>query len=90
MVDRLHPCPALSDESRVVSLATSDIQAAPHETDVLERYPQVGILKKDVVEQEIPAALAWLLKKFPMLRRHPHPKNRQPRPRTVRSLSCLS
>ncbi len=52
---------------------TSDIQAAPHETDVLERYPQVGILKKDVVEQEIPAALAWLLKKFPMLRRHPHP-----------------
>ena len=52
---------------------TTDIQAAPHETDVLERYPQVGILKKDVVEQEIPAALAWLLKKFPMLRRHPHP-----------------
>jgi predicted heme/steroid binding protein/uncharacterized membrane protein len=52
---------------------STDIQAAPHETDVLERYPQVGILKKDVVEQEIPAALVWLLKKFPMLRRHPHP-----------------
>jgi predicted heme/steroid binding protein/uncharacterized membrane protein len=52
---------------------TADIQAAPHEADVLERYPQVGILKKEVVEQEIPAALAWLLKKIPMLRRHPHP-----------------
>ena len=52
---------------------TADIQAAPHETDVLERYPQVGILKKEVVEQELPAALAWLLKKIPMLRRHPHP-----------------
>ena len=52
---------------------TADIQAAPHETDVLERYPQIGTLKKEVVEQELPAALAWLLKKVPMLRRHPHP-----------------
>jgi predicted heme/steroid binding protein/uncharacterized membrane protein len=52
---------------------TADIQAAPHAVDVLERYPQVGILKKEVVEQELPAALAWLLKKVPMLRRHPHP-----------------
>ena len=25
---------------------TTDIQAAPHEKDVLERYPQVGILKR--------------------------------------------
>ncbi len=52
---------------------TADIQGAPHETDVLERYPQVGILKKEVVEQEIPQALAWLLEKYPFLRRHPHP-----------------
>jgi len=52
---------------------TADIHAAPHETHVLERYPQVGILKKEVVEQELPASLAWLLKKYPMLRRHPHP-----------------
>ena len=52
---------------------TADIQAAPHETDVLQRFPQVGILKKDVVEQKIPGALNWLLKKFPFLRRHPHP-----------------
>ena len=30
---------------------TTDIQAAPHETDVLERYPQVGVLKKVVDER---------------------------------------
>ena len=44
-----------------------------HEIDVLERYPQIGILKKEIVDQEMPAAMDWLLKKFPMLRRHPHP-----------------
>ena len=52
---------------------TADIQGAPHEPDVLERYPQVGTLKKEVVELEIPQTLAWLLAKAPMLRRHPHP-----------------
>lgn len=53
---------------------TTDIQAAPHEMDVLERYPQIGILKKEeVAEQEIPAFLEALLKRVPMLRRHPHP-----------------
>ncbi len=52
---------------------TADIQAAPHEVDVLERYPQVGVLKKEMVEQQLPQALDWLLKKVPMLRRHPHP-----------------
>jgi predicted heme/steroid binding protein/uncharacterized membrane protein len=52
---------------------TADIQVAPHEPDVLERYPQVGTLKKEVVELEIPQPLAWLLAKVPMLRRHPHP-----------------
>jgi predicted heme/steroid binding protein/uncharacterized membrane protein len=52
---------------------TADIQAAPHEVDVLERYPQVGVLKQEVVEQQLPQALDWLLKKVPMLRRHPHP-----------------
>jgi len=55
---------------------TIDIQGAPHEPDVLERYPQVGTLKKEsaeVAELEIPRALAWLLEKVPMLRRHPHP-----------------
>ena len=55
---------------------TADIQGAPHEPDVLERYPQVGTLKEEVAEVaeiQIPAALEWLLEKSPMLRRHPHP-----------------
>lgn len=52
---------------------TVDIQGAPHEPDVLERYPQIGTLKKEVAEIKIPAALARLLEKAPMLRRHPHP-----------------
>jgi predicted heme/steroid binding protein/uncharacterized membrane protein len=52
---------------------TTDIQGAPHEPDVLERYPQIGTLKKEVVELDIPQPLAWLLEKAPMLRRHPHP-----------------
>jgi predicted heme/steroid binding protein/uncharacterized membrane protein len=53
---------------------TTDIQAAPHGSEVLERYPQVGVLKKeDFIRQEIPVILSRLLKRFPMLRRHPHP-----------------
>lgn len=53
---------------------TTDIQAAPHGTEVLERYPEVGVLKKkEESEREIPRTLAWLLARVPMLRRHPHP-----------------
>ena len=52
---------------------TTDIQAAPHEKDVLERYPQVGILKKVVDERHIPRAIDWLITRYPMFRRHPHP-----------------
>ena len=53
---------------------TGDIQAAPHESDVLERYPQVGIFKKTAVEEPaIPQPLARLISRFPFLRRHPHP-----------------
>jgi len=54
---------------------TIDIQGAPHLSDVLERFPQVGVLKKigEEAEQRIPPALAVLLKHFPFLRRHPHP-----------------
>jgi predicted heme/steroid binding protein/uncharacterized membrane protein len=54
---------------------TTDIQAAPHASDVLDRFPQVGVLKKEVqpADPRIPAALAGLLKHFPFLRRHPHP-----------------
>jgi uncharacterized membrane protein len=53
---------------------TTDIQAAPHTPEVLDRYPQVGVLKKEAVsERTIPPSLSWLLSRFPMLRRHPHP-----------------
>jgi predicted heme/steroid binding protein/uncharacterized membrane protein len=53
---------------------TTDIQAAPHKLDVLDRYPQVGILKQDAAsERQVPDSLSRLLSRFPMLRRHPHP-----------------
>lgn len=53
---------------------TEEFRAAPHGTEVLQRYPQVGIMaKKKVVEQELPALVKSLLVHFPMLRRHPHP-----------------
>ena len=53
---------------------TSDIQAAPHDPGVLERYPQTGVLKEEKgFERELPAALSWLLTRAPFLRRHPHP-----------------
>ncbi len=53
---------------------TRDMQAAPHESNVLERYPRVGIFKKVAVEEQaIPQPIAWLINRFPFLRRHPHP-----------------
>jgi predicted heme/steroid binding protein/uncharacterized membrane protein len=52
---------------------TADIQAAPHGIEVFEKYPQVGVLKKEVAEIKIPRPLAWLISKVPFLRRHPHP-----------------
>ena len=54
---------------------TPDIQGAPHQPDVLERYPQVGVLKKaeEPADARIPAALGALIRTFPFLRRHPHP-----------------
>ena len=55
---------------------TADIQAAPHGPEVLERYPQVGILKKtETPESEtlLPGLIGLLLEKNPFFRRHPHP-----------------
>ena len=53
---------------------SSDIQAAPHEADVLERYSQVGILVKEKEpERKMPRPVAWLLETNPFFRRHPHP-----------------
>ena len=57
---------------------TSDIKAAPHGEEMLERYQQVGELEaaggEDAVpEPSLPKPLAALLDHVPMLRRHPHP-----------------
>ena len=53
---------------------TADIQAAPHNADVLERYPQVGTLTKAyVIEPKMPSFLSRLISRYPMFRRHPHP-----------------
>src|SRR5512139_1827784 len=54
---------------------TTDIQAAPHPPDVLDRFAQIGALKMEgeAADQRIPPVLAALLKTFPFLRRHPHP-----------------
>lgn len=53
---------------------TSDINAAPHTPDVFQGFPQVGILKKtSKAERKIPKTLSKILKRFPILRRHPHP-----------------
>ncbi len=54
---------------------TTDIQAAPHTAEVLQRFPQVGTLAAapETEDARIPAALATLLRTFPFLRRHPHP-----------------
>ncbi len=61
---------------------TREFADAPHGDEVFERYPQVGVLRPSPEPVEIPAAeipeprpgfLDRLLKRFPLLRRHPHP-----------------
>ena len=54
---------------------TGDITAAPHGPEVLERYPQVGVLKKGPPEElkHLPPWLQDVLQRFPSARRHPHP-----------------
>jgi predicted heme/steroid binding protein/uncharacterized membrane protein len=53
---------------------TTDIEAAPHGPEVLERYPQVGTLTtNDGTERSLSKPLERLLDRFPILRRHPHP-----------------
>jgi len=54
---------------------SGEISAAPHGPEVLERYPQVGILKKGPSEElkHLPPILQNLIQRFPMVRRHPHP-----------------
>ena len=54
---------------------TNDIAAAPHDSDLLDRFPMVGLLKQE--EEEIgPKLPNWaekLLTWVPELQRHPHP-----------------
>ena len=53
---------------------SSDMNAAPHESDVLERFPKVGTLAKAyIIEPKMPMFLSKLIRRYPMLRRHPHP-----------------
>ena len=53
---------------------TADMGGAPHGPEVLQRYPQVGIIgQKSVAEIEQKTFLEPLFKKLPFLRRHPHP-----------------
>ena len=53
---------------------TTDIEAAPHGLDVLDRFPQVGVFKaKEETLRSMPGWLAGMLDRFPILRRHPHP-----------------
>ncbi len=53
---------------------TTDFQAAPHGTEVLARYPLVGVLKKaPAIDRKMPDKLSRLLKRYPFLNRHPHP-----------------
>ncbi len=53
---------------------TAEIEAAPHGTEVLDRYPQVGILKKEEIsERPMPKFLPQIMGRWPLLRRHPHP-----------------
>lgn len=53
---------------------TTDIKGAPHGEEMLERYPQVGTLKRtEAPGVDIPKPLEWAITQFPFLRRHPHP-----------------
>lgn len=52
---------------------TTDIAAAPHGPEVLDKFPQVGILKGKNENVPLPNPLEILLARFPFFRRHPHP-----------------
>jgi len=55
---------------------TKEIEAAPHASEVLEKFPQVGILKESPPSAHIKGVPEFLQKAFdryPLLRRQPHP-----------------
>jgi predicted heme/steroid binding protein/uncharacterized membrane protein len=51
---------------------TTDIGAAPHGPEVLDKFPQVGNLGKEQ-GKSLPNPLELMLDRFPFFRRHPHP-----------------
>lgn len=57
---------------------TAEIGDAPHDIDVLDRYPQVGTLVREEAEEEaeerpMPKVIATMIERLPFLERHPHP-----------------
>jgi predicted heme/steroid binding protein/uncharacterized membrane protein len=54
---------------------SAEISAAPHGVEVLERYPQIGFLKKGPPTEleHLPSFIQNLIQEFPTARRHPHP-----------------
>lgn len=55
---------------------SNDLHAAPHGTEVLEKFTRVGtleIMPGEQVRPPIPAWLDALLQKYPYFKRHPHP-----------------
>lgn len=55
---------------------TVDLAAAPHGTEVLDRYPQAGSFVREPAPAPGPALppfVTAVLARYPLLRRHPHP-----------------
>lgn len=58
---------------------STEIKDAPHGVEVLDRYPQVGVLEAEVppaasaVLSGLPASLERFLARHPFFLRHPHP-----------------
>ena len=53
---------------------TEDFKQAPHGTEVLDRYPEIGTLPGAESEAQAESRpLPWIVQRFPMLKRHPHP-----------------
>jgi uncharacterized membrane protein len=60
---------------------TAELPNAPHDEEVFERYPQIGVLKKEELlpisaEEEfdhLPGPIARLIGRIPFLEKHPHP-----------------
>jgi predicted heme/steroid binding protein/uncharacterized membrane protein len=51
----------------------AEISAAPHGPEVLDKFPRIGILKKQESTHFLPRTLEGALERLPFLRRHPHP-----------------